>query len=311
MRKILTVSMAVLALVLGVVVPAAAAATASASASTSRTKVIVLPGATSAEAIAAGPDDTFYAGDTTQGTIYRGDIHTGKVEVFIQPPTGTQTVGMDLDVRDGLLFVAGGQAKGYVYSIRTRALVASYDLGDPDVSFINGVTVTPYGAWFDDSYEPSLYFVPIVFGRPGPVHTLNLSGPAAGAPGSFTINDIASTPSGDTLLVDPTFAGELMTIDPRTGASKVVAGVDTPLADGILLHGRELWVTRIDNHINRYHLSADLSSGTLEKVIADPLFRTPLTSVRFGDRLAVVNSHLLDPGPPPTNPTFEVLVVHD
>jgi len=51
-------------------------------------------------------------------------------------------------------------------------------------------------------------------------------------------------------------------------------------------------VTRIDNHISRYHLSADLSSGTLERVITNPLFHVPLTSVRFGDRLAVVNSHL-------------------
>jgi len=64
-----------------------------------------------------------------------------------------------------------------------------------------------------------------VFGIPGPVHTLNLSGPAAGPPGTFTINDIASTPSGDTLLVAPTFLGKLMTINPVTGTSRIVAGV--------------------------------------------------------------------------------------
>jgi len=61
--------------------------------------------------------------------------------------------------------------------------------------------------------------------------------------------------------------------------------------------------------ISRFRLSADLRSGTLEKVITDPLFRVPLTSVKFGDRLAVVNSHL-DTGYPPTNPTYEVLIVH-
>jgi sugar lactone lactonase YvrE len=303
-RMVLTVPWAALAIVLGMVAPAGAASP------TSSTKVIVLPGATSAEAITAGPGDTFYAADMLRGTIYRGDIHAGTAQVFIEPPAGTQTVGMDLDVRDGLLFVAGGPAKGYVYNIHTRALVASYDLGDPNVSFINDVTVTPYGAWFDDSTEPRLYFVPIVFGIPGPVRTLNLSGPAAGPPGTFTINDIASTPSGDTLLVAPTFLGKLMTIDPVTGASKIVAGVDVPNADGILLHGRELWVTRIDNHISRFHLNADLTSGTLEKVITNPLFHVPLTSVRFGDRLAVVNSHL-DTGLPPTSPTYEVLVIHD
>jgi sugar lactone lactonase YvrE len=246
-----------LTLALGVVPPAAAVSR------TSSTEVILLPGATSAEAITAGPGGAFYAADLSRGTIYRGNIHTGTAAPFIQPPVGAQTVGMDLDVRDGLLFVAGGTAKGYVYNIRTRALVASYDLGDPNVSFINDVTVTPYGAWFDDSTEPRLYFVPIVFGIPGPVHTLNLSGPAAGPPGTFTINDIASTPSGDTLLVAPTLLGKLMTINPATGTSKIVAGVDVPYADGILLQGREVWVTRIDNHISRIHLSADLSSGRL------------------------------------------------
>jgi hypothetical protein len=50
------------------------------------------------------------------------------------------------------------------------------------------------------------------------------------------------------------------------------------------------------------------SSGTLDKVITDPLFRVPLTAVKFGNRLAVVNSHL-DTGYPPTSPTYEVFVV--
>jgi hypothetical protein len=37
-------------------------------------------------------------------------------------------------------------------------------------------------------------------------------------------------------------------------------------------------------------------------------FAVPLTAARFGDRLAVVNSHL-DTGFPPTNPTYEMVVV--
>ena len=298
MRKIHALPLVALTLVLGLATPAAA----------TQTEVILLPGATSAEAITAAPGGEFYAADMFQGTIYRGNVHTGTAEVFIHTPPGAQSVGMDLDVRHGLLFVAGGNGgKAYVYDIHTRTLVASYTFGDPSVSFINGVTVTPYGAWFDDSTEPQLYFVPNVFGAP---YTLHLSGPAAGAPGSFTINDIASTPSGDTLLVAPTFVGKLMTIDPRTGTSKVVAGVDVPNADGILLSGRELWVTQIDNRITRWHLSGDLSSGAPVKTITNPLFHVPLTSVRFGNRLAVVNSHL-DTGLPPHSPTYEVLVMHD
>lgn len=301
MRKIHTLPLLALTLVLSLATPAAA----------TQSEVILLPGATSAEAITRAPGDTFYAADMLGGTIYRGNVRTGTAEVFIHTPPGAQSVGMDLDVRDGLLFVAGGNGgKAYVYDIHTRALVAGYTFGDPSVSFINDVTVTPYGAWFDDSSEPQLYFVPNVFGVLGRPHTLHLSGPAAGPPGGFTINDITSTPSGDTLLVAPTFIGKLMTIDPRTGTSRIVTGVDVPNADGVLLSGRDLWVTQIDDKITRWHLNGALTSGTPVKTITNPLFHVPLTSVRFGDRLAVVNSHL-DTGLPPHSPTYEVLVMHD
>lgn len=301
MRKTLTGLTAMVALVLGLSAPPAAASPA---------RVIVLPGAISAEAIAAGEGGTFYAGDLFRGTIFKGDIRRGTAEPFISVPDGVMTVGMDLDERHDLLFVAGGPGKAYVYSTRTRALVAGYDLGDATTSFINGVILTPYGAWFSDSLQPKLYFVPDAHGIPGAVRTLNLSGPAAGKPGTFAINDIASTPSGDTLFVAPDGMGKLVTINPVTGTSSIVANVDIPGTDGLLFdHGR-LWATQtFGNQISRFRLSDDLRSGTLEKVITDPLFRVPLTSVKFGDRLAVVNSHL-DTGYPPTNPTYEVLVVH-
>jgi hypothetical protein len=301
MRRILAVPVVVLTLVLGLVAPAAAA---------SPTRVIVLPGASSAEAIAAGRDGTFYAGDLFRGDIFRGDIRRGTAKLFIHPPAGTMTVGMGLDIRHDLLFVAGGPGRAYVYNTRTRALVAGYHLGNPRTSFINAVTITPFGAWFTDSLQPKLYFVPIVFGVPGRVRTLNLSGPAAGEPGVFSINDIASTPSGRTLLVAPAALGKLCKINPVTGASELVAGVDVPDADGLLLDDGRLWaVQSFRNQISRWRLSDDLSSGKLDKVITDPLFRVPLTAVRFGNRLAVVNSHL-DTGYPPKNPTYEVLVVH-
>jgi sugar lactone lactonase YvrE len=279
-------------------------------AAASPTKVIVLPGASSAEAIAAGKGSTFFAGDLFRGDIFRGDIRRGTAELFIDVPDGTMTVGMDLDVRNDLLFVAGGRGKAYVYDTRTRALVASYNRDDPQTSFINDVTVTPFGAWFTDSLQPKLYFVPIVFGKPGPLRSLELSGPAAGQPGVFNINDIASTPSGGTLFVAPATLGKLCTINPITGASELVAGVDVPDADGLTLDGRRLWaVQSFRNQISRWRLSGDLRSGTLDGVITDPLFRVPLTAVKVGNRLAVVNSHL-DTGFPPTNPTYEVLVVH-
>jgi hypothetical protein len=305
MRKVLIVLLAVASLGLGLAAPAAAASSGT---------VIVLPGARSAEAITAGGGDTFYAADLLGGDIYKGDIRRGTAELFLDVPSGVETVGMDLDARHGLLFVAGGPilsggpGKARAYDIRTKALVASYDLGEPGTSLINDVTVTPYGAWFTDSLQPKLYFVPVVRGRPGAVRTLNLSGPAAGASGEFTLNDITATPSGRTLLVAPAALGKLCAIDPVTGASRVVEGVDIPQTDGLVLDGRRLWAVRFDNQVSRWRLSDDLSRGTPDGVITDLAFAAPVTAEKFGNKLAVVNSHL-DTGLPPTSPTYEVVVV--
>ena len=72
-----------------------------------QTDLIVLPGATSAEGIAVGRGSTFYAGDLFLGDIYRGDLQQGTAELFIDAPEGSQALGMKVDGRFGLLFVAG------------------------------------------------------------------------------------------------------------------------------------------------------------------------------------------------------------
>src|SRR5215218_1383401 len=95
-------------------------------------EVIVLPGASSAEGIAAGRGATFFAGDLFRGDIFRGDLQRGTAELFIDVPDGRMAVGMALDPARRLLFVAGGfTGQAYVYDTRTRATVASYQFGDP------------------------------------------------------------------------------------------------------------------------------------------------------------------------------------
>lgn len=281
-------------------VPAAAAAD----------QVILLPGASGAEGIAAGVGTTFFAGDLFRGDIFRGDIRRGTAELFIDAPDGRMAVGMIADTRHDLLFVAGGPGKAYVYDTRTRATVASYDLADPTTSFVNDVTLTPFGAWFTDSSRPQLYFVPLVHGRPGPFRTLALSGPAADTSGAFNLNGIRSTPSGHTLIVGHSTLGKVITVDPRTGASALIAGVDVPNVDGLVLDGRRLWVVQnSQNMISEWRLSGDLSSGTLTEEITSADYHVPTTAALFGHRLAAVNAHF-DTGFPPTSPTYEVIVTH-
>jgi sugar lactone lactonase YvrE len=286
------------ALFLAAVVPATAAPASS---------VIVLPGAQSAEGVATGRGSTFYAGDLFAGDIYRGDYQRGTAELFVDAPAGRMALGLKFDERTGLLFVAGGfGGQAHVYDGTTGADVATYQLG----GVINDVIDVQGGAWFTDSVQPHLYFVPVSpTGVPGPAQTLVLSGPAAQITGDFNLNGIEATANGDTLLVAHSANAAIYTVDPETGASAVVSGVNVPNADGIVLSGLDLWVVQnFDNKVTRWRLSPDLSSGTLVKTITDPLFQIPTTGALHGNTLAVVNAKF-DTGLPPTAPQYEVVLV--
>jgi sugar lactone lactonase YvrE len=274
-------------------------------------KVITLPGASAAEGITAGAGSTYYAGDLFRGDIFRGDIRRGTAKLFIDAPEGRIAIGMAADVRRDLLFVAGGfTGQAYVYDTRTRATVATVQLGDTSTSFINDVALTAGGAWFTDSLQARLYFVPVSkHGVPGTVRTLDVSGPAGELSGDFNLNGIQAAHGGKTLIVAHSTNGRVYTVNPRTGASALIEGIETPSPDGLVLEGRQLWVVQSANQISRFTLSADLSRATLKKVITSPAFATPTTAALFGHRLAVVNSHF-DTGVPPTSPTYEVVVTN-
>lgn len=285
-------------LMLAVVVPVAAAPP---------SEVIVLEGATSAEGIATGRGSTFYAGDLFAGDIYRGDYQRGTADLFIDAPEGRMALGLKYDQRTRLLFVAGGfSGQAHLYDSVTGADVATYQLG----GVVNDVIDVRGGAWFTDSVQPHLYFVPVSpTGVPGPAETLVLTGPAAQITGDFNLNGIEATPNGDTLLVAHSANAAIYTVDPTTGASAVIAGVTVPNADGIILNGRDLWVVQnFDNKVTRWRLSPDLSSGTLVKTITSPLFQIPTTGALHGNRLAVVNAKF-DTGLPPTASQYEVILV--
>jgi sugar lactone lactonase YvrE len=278
--------------------------------------VIVLPGATSAEGIATGIGSTFFAGDLFAGNIYRGDLRSGSVSMFIDAPAGRMAIGMKVDVRHNLLFVAGGfGGQAYVYNADTGAQIAALQLANPaGGTAINDVTITNNAAWFTDSFKPNLYSVPI--GRDGSIgtpSTLVLTGPAAHHTGGFDLNGIAATADGKTLIVGHTGDATLYTVDPATGASAPIAGANLPSVDGILLEDGRLWAvqnytSQTKGQVTELKLSADLSSATVENVLTSPNFEGPTTVARDGARLALVNGHF-DTGLPPTAPTYEVVVV--
>ncbi|GIM93001.1 hypothetical protein Ato02nite_047940 [Paractinoplanes toevensis] len=274
-------------------------------------RVIGLPGATSAEGVAAGAGPTFYATDLFNGDIFRGDIRSGAVEKFIDAPDGSQAAGLKADVRHGLLFVAGSfSGQAYVYNLRTGALLATYQLA-PDGDLINDVAVTAEGAWLTDSAEAKLFFIPVDgHGRLGAARTLMVTGPAADTSGTVNLNGIVAAPDGRTLIVAHTPTGRLYRVNPATGASDEIQGIDVPNVDGLVLDGHRLWAVRAaDNLIVRFQLNSSLTQGVQTKVISSPAFGFPTTAALFGDRLAAVNAHF-ESGIPSTSPTYEVVVVN-
>ncbi len=273
----------------------------------------MLPGASSAEGIAVGAGATFFAGDLLGGDIYRGNLQRGTVSLFVDNPAGErQAVGMTVDEKTGLLFVAGGQTgQAYVYDTRTGETVATYQLVDPTTGpLVNDVTITKDGAWFTDSLHAALYFIPIgPGGALGPSSTLAVTGPAAAIVGDVNLNGIVATPGDRTLIVGHTANGALYTVDPETGASAEIAGLQVPGNDGIVLRGGTLWVVQgFLNQIAVVDLDRDLGSGAIERVVTSPLFQFPSTAALHGGRLAVINAKF-DTGFPPTADQYEVSIV--
>lgn len=271
---------------------------------------IVLPGAHSAEGVAAGAGTTFYAGELFTGDIFRGDVAAGTAARFIEAPPGRMALGLRTDIAHGLLFVAGGfTGQAYVYDLATGAPVATYQL-TTETSVINDVAVTSQGAWFTDSAQAKLYLVPVSpSGVLGSARTLDLHGPAAVVEPGFNNNGIQATADGRTLIVAHTNSAVLNTVDPTTGDSATIQGVSVPNVDGILMAGRTVYaVQNFSNQVSQFQLAGALSSGRLVKTVTSGLFEVPTTVARFGDRLAVVNAKF-DTGFPPTANQFEVNVV--
>jgi sugar lactone lactonase YvrE len=267
--------------------------------------VITLPGATGAEGISAGEGNTFFAGDRLNGNIFRGDVRAGKARLFIAAPSGRAALGMKVDRRHGLLFVAGGATgQAYIYDLGSKETAALYQLAGAGTSFINDVTLIGQGAWFTNSQAGELYFVPVNGrGDPGAAQTVVLKGPAGGLDQGFNLNGIAVVRDGHTLIVAHTARGALYTVDPKSGASALISlsdrsgtPVTVPDVDGIIVRGNMLWaVQNLLNQVSRIRLDGSLGTGEVQEVITDKHFDVPTTAALFGDTLALVNAKFSTP----------------
>ena len=284
--------------------------------------ILPLPVGFQPEGIVTSERHEFFVGSAVYGTIYKGDLRTGKGEVFINPLAmglpPAQAVGLSLDKRSGYLYVAGGFSieppfigKIHVYNYRTGDHIKTFDVPSLGPVFINDVIVTRDAAYFTDSFNPVLYKIPLEkngqLTNSDDVIKLPLTGfsmVAVGLPGfpvSIFANGIDASPSGKMLIIANMDRGELYSVNPNNGnASLIDLGGDiVPYADGILLDGKTLYVVQnVLNQITVIRLNNILQSGTVVNIITDDLLGIPSTIDEFGHYLYAVNAHF-DLAPPP------------
>ncbi|KQY25277.1 hypothetical protein ASD16_07570 [Cellulomonas sp. Root485] len=267
------------------------------------TEYLLDPAGTAAAAIfpegIAARGDTFYVGSTTDGTIYRGDLHSPTATPFL--PGGadgrTSAVGMKVDGRT--LFVAGGgTGRVFAYDVRTGELTGSWQVeqtGAP--TFLNDIAISPRGdVYVTDSLRPALYRIASTDRRTTAVETLStfvdFTGTALTYTTGFNVNGIVVSPDGRYAVVAQSNTATLYRVGLRDRSVVPVEGV-TVAGDGLVLTGRTLYAVERQGdvgYIVTIALDHHLTSGTVISRTTDPGFDDPTTAALVGRSLLVVNS---------------------
>jgi Cu-Zn family superoxide dismutase len=238
----------------------------------------------------------FFVGATGDGTIYRGTVDDPTVTEFIPGGAGKSAVG--LEVAGGKLFVAGGMTgKVFVYKLRTKELLATFDTGAG--GFLNDLVVTRRGDVFvTDSFRPMLWHITAaqVRARSGTPIGIPVEPEIHYTAGQFNLNGIVARKGGKQLVVVQTNEGKLFRIDLERGGTngRVISQITAdplPGGDGLLLdHGRLIVVVGSPAALKILKLKGDATSAELRATRTDPTLRGPSTVDRAKNLYLVVNA---------------------
>jgi hypothetical protein len=287
-------------------------------------EIILLQEGFAPEGITEGIGHTFYYGAMNGGAIFRGDYHTGEIELLVDPDPNRIALGMSFDRRSNLLYVGGAFAGvAYVYDVTDGSKVATIQLTPPFVGLINEASVARDAVYFTDSFQAVIYRVPLSAGGalPDPVQVeeISLAGdfvlePQPPPPAStINSNGIVATPNNKWLLLVHTARGELYR-DPQTGDAILIdlGGADVSTGDGLVLRGHTLYVVQnFLNQIGVVELGPDYTTGTFVKALTSDAFRVPTTAAVFGNALYAVNARFdtVDPFSVAPDEEFEAVRV--
>ena len=256
--------------------------------------------------------NTAYVGSFADGTVVSVDLRSGEVDPLVRPD-GEPALGVE--VAGPLLFVAGATSGELrVYDRQSGEEVAVYDVND--TGLVNDVTVAGGTAYFTDSQRAVVYALPVNGRTTGEPREIPLSGDfelTQPGPGVFNSNGILAL-NAQTLVVaqtnDPDGEGSaLYTVDVANGEATRIAieGGGVRGADGLVLHGRTLYVVQYDSDsIVQLRLSGDGTTAEYVRTITDEDLNVP-TTADFGPRgdLYAVNSRF---GATPNDDIFYELV---
>ncbi len=262
---------------------------------------IQLPRGSQPEGLTISRGGVFYTGSLVDGTIFRGDVRTGKVRVLAQGAAGRSAAGME--VRGRLLWVAGGETgKAWVFR-RSGRLIRSYRF-DPG-GFVNDVVLTKRWAFFTDSVAPFLYRVRIrddglPAGR-GSVRAIPLTGDIEYEDG-FNANGIDLDRGTRRFVMVQSNTGTLFLVRPNGPTREIDLGGElVGSGDGVLMQGHIVFVVQnFLNQVAKVRLSSDLLSGEVVSHTTDPDFDVPTSIAAFRDHLFVVNARFSTPPTPTT-----------
>ncbi|NUR05518.1 MAG: gluconolaconase [Nocardioidaceae bacterium] len=248
---------------------------------------------------------TFYVSETTGGEIHRGDVVTGRTEVWL-PEGGDGRVtarGITTD-RRGRVFIAGGpnstQPGGshdlWVHAPSGRLLAAlDADVANP---FLNDVAVGPDGAaYVTNSNAPVVFRVAREHGR----WTMETWADATGTiptQAGFNLGGIVVSPDRRALVVAQGNTGRLWRFDLRTKAVAEIdtGGADLTNADGLVLRGHRLYVVRnFSRVLTTLRLDDRGSRATLLRETATDPDRVFTTAKLAKGRLLLVDSKFDEP----------------
>jgi hypothetical protein len=261
---------------------------------------IALPDGSQPEGLAISKRGLFYTGSLADGTIWVGDVGTGRIRRLV--PGGQGRVAVGVEVRGRYLWVAGGDTGMAWVFRRSGRLVHTYRF-EPG-GFINDVVVTRRAAFFTDSVEPYLYRVPIDGGRPTgqqQVETRPLSGDLVFEEG-FNANGIDRVPGTSMFVLVQSNTGELFALR-QSGHTREIdlGGKKVASGDGVLVIDDIVYVVQnFLNKVAKVRLSDDLSTGQVVDRWSDPDFDVPTSIDEHGGTLYVVNARFTTPPEPDT-----------